>query len=779
MKPPQAPGPSLYLTLALVSAGGLAYEILLLRVFSYSQWHHFASLAVSLALLGFGAAGTLLAVLGRRAVRWGDGFFLAGLLIGALGMIAAYLLPQAITVRPLFAVWDYRELGKLLLLDFVSFVPFFGLALCIGQVFIRWPEHTPRLYAANLLGSGLGSLAATLLLSVVPLETALLLVPLAVLAAGGAFALFRPGLRLPAMGAVAGACALALWIATGPPNLPLSDFKRLSYLLDLPDAIILEEKPGLREKTTVVRSDSIRMAPGLSLQWLETVPSQDALVLGADPAIPVPRTREDTDYLRATLGAAPFVLRPEGPVAALGTSGWLSFLQAGNRSVTWVEENPEVVDAFASRDLLEGIRPRTEVAGRFLSASGEQYAIIVLEAASTGGDAAGEDYTLTVGGLRRALDRLGPSGVLAVPLRLQNPPRHAPKLIATAVEALRANGIEAPWEHAAMLRSMREGLLLLSNEPFGTGDQSALRDFADRWGFDLVALPGLTEAQANRFHRLPEPVYYRTARALLADDGKLPPEVSWYLIDPATDLRPYFWRSMRWGEVPDMLTEYGKQALIWLDWSLLVTVVKLIVAAALAVLLILAPLGKLPAGRAPQTRSRVALYFFGIGLGFLMLELAIFQRAILFLGHPVPTASLIFAVFLVGSGLGSLTAPTSALRRTVHSIFGPIFGFAVLAALVLSFTSLLHLPYALRLGIVGLGVAPLAWFLGRAMPWGLRQLDTARPLIPWAWGVNGFASVLAAPAAVLLSVQFAQPVTWIAALACYGVAWMVGRSWIQ
>ena len=57
-----ARGPGLYLGLAAVSAAALAYEIVLTRLFSIAHGYHFAFLAVSLALLGFGASGTALAI---------------------------------------------------------------------------------------------------------------------------------------------------------------------------------------------------------------------------------------------------------------------------------------------------------------------------------------------------------------------------------------------------------------------------------------------------------------------------------------------------------------------------------------------------------------------------------------------------------------------------------------------------------------------------------------------------------------------------------------------
>ena len=52
----------LLIAVLLVSAAALGYEILLMRMLSIVQWHHFAWMVISLALLGYGASGTAIAL---------------------------------------------------------------------------------------------------------------------------------------------------------------------------------------------------------------------------------------------------------------------------------------------------------------------------------------------------------------------------------------------------------------------------------------------------------------------------------------------------------------------------------------------------------------------------------------------------------------------------------------------------------------------------------------------------------------------------------------------
>lgn len=768
-----------YLALATLSAVGLGYEVLLLRVFSYSQWSHFASIAVSLALLGFGVAGTCLALLGQRVNRMGDWLFLSGLLTGAVGMLVAVLLPQWVSTRPLFAIWNLAELQKLLLLDFVAFIPFFGIALCIGQVFIRWPESTRKLYCANLIGSGIGAVLPLCLLPWLFLEHVLFLMPLLLFVTATAIGLSHERTRLAGQISLSVAVLLTVWFVTGPPKIPVSDFKQLSYMLDLPDAEIVERRPGISNQYTIIRSRSIRIAPGLSLQWEHPVPVQDALVIDADKVIPLPRSMEPSGHEQAMLGYAPILIRKDGPVALIGTSEWLAFGQFNERPVDWVQDSGTLAAIFAERGLTGNVRNHHGGGRSFLQSTQGTYAVIYLVNCFNEKDSTHEDYLLTKEAITSAIEGLRPGGLVAIPIRMEYPPRHVIKLIKTIDASLESLGTANPAKQVVILRSLREALCLVSNQPFQATDLATIRSFSEKWSFDLAAIPDGQYGPANTYNQLPDPVLELSARSILADEGELPESGQWYRTRPATDYHPYFWWSMRWNSVPDLLSTFGKQGLIWLDWGILATAVKATVATVLAASLILLPLGRLPCGQNPVSRATVFGYFGAIGMGFLLLEMAVFQRCLLYITDPVAAASLVIGAFLIGAGAGSLSAPPASASNAPRRVFLPI-ALATALAFTILFSGkgpLLALPKWGRLILIVFSILPLAWSLGRAFPWGLRKLDPQRPLIPWAWGVNGFISVLAAPCATLLSIHFGQPVSWVCALACYLLAASIANRW--
>jgi hypothetical protein len=214
--------------------------------------------------------------LGRRLVS-------RGLLTAALGLYLVLGLHAHVALRPVFAAWDTRELGKLLLVDIAAFVPFYGAGLAIGQVFIRWPRQARKLYAVNLLGSGAGSVAAGLLLAVGSIASALATIALLLLLVGTAVALAQRQ-RL-----AAGLCLITLLPAVAftwrPPEPAVSDFKALARVQDLPDAQVLAVQAGLIGQLTLLRSESLRYAPGLSLAWPQSVPVMD-VAIGSDTRTP-------------------------------------------------------------------------------------------------------------------------------------------------------------------------------------------------------------------------------------------------------------------------------------------------------------------------------------------------------------------------------------------------------------------------------------------------------------------------------------------------------------
>jgi hypothetical protein len=168
-----------------------------------------------------------------------------------------------------------------------------------------------------------------------------------------------------------------------------------------------------------------------------------------------------------------------------------------------------------------------------------------------------------------------------------------------------------------------------------------------------------------------------------------------------------------------------------------------------------------------------ALAYFGlIGLGFLFVEIPLAQRFILFLGQPVYGLTVVLFSLLLFSGLGSLASPRLPYRTALASLVVLVLAYPLLLPHL--FNLFLGTPIELRLIVAIMALAPLGFLLGVPFPRGIGWLEhRAVELIPWAWGVNGSASVVAAVGAALLALSFGFSWVLIAGAICYGGALLV------
>ena len=155
----------LLLATLLVSAGAIGYELLLMRVLSIVQWHHFAYMIISLALLGYGASGTFLALYGQRLKNHFDAAFVGGSMLFGLSSLACVAIAQRLPFDPLALTWDAQQIVYLAGTFLVLALPFFAAASCIGLALWRFPDQIPRLYGYDLIGAGLGAVALMLALA--------------------------------------------------------------------------------------------------------------------------------------------------------------------------------------------------------------------------------------------------------------------------------------------------------------------------------------------------------------------------------------------------------------------------------------------------------------------------------------------------------------------------------------------------------------------------------------------------------------------------------------
>lgn len=796
----QPPPRGLLAALSLVSAASLGYEILLMRLFSIVEWHHFAYMIISLALLGYGAGGTFLALARRRLLPYFGPVFAGSALLFGLAAPLCFLAARQVPFNALEILWNPGEWAHLTLIYLLLVPPFFLAAIAVGSALMHYREAPGRIYAADLRGAGAGALGIILLLFVLP--------PLDALAAIGALAgiaaalgwtsLDRQPRALAWAGIALGPLLLAALRLSGAELRPV-DYKGLPLALRVAGAETVEQRSSPLGLLTVLRNPVIpfRHAPGLSLGSPVPVPEQRAVFTDGDGMSVINRwdgARDSLAFLDWVPSALPYHLLPDRPkVLVLGAGGGSEVLQGIYHQaarIDAVELNAQMTGLvkgpygdFAGH-LYERpeVRVHTAEARGFVAASPETYDLIQLalldafNTSSAGLYGLNESYLYTVEALQTYLAHLRPGGFLALTRWVRLPPRDEAKLFATALAALERSGETDPGRRLLWIRGWQTSTLLVKNGTVEAGDIAALRRFNAERSFDAAWHPGLAEADANVHNLQKTPYLYETARALLGPEREGFIERYKFDIRPATDDRPYFFHFFRWGVLADALKRQGAGGFALLDLGYPLLLATLAQAAVLSAVLILAPL--LALGREPNATRRIPvfLYFLCLGLAFMFMEIAFIQKFIRYLAHPLYAVAVVLAGFLLFAGLGSrhaaTIAPGGAGAEVVRAVKA-IAGIALLYLFLLPplFDASMALPGLLKAAAVLGLLAPLAYFMGMPFPLGLSRLaQGSGALIPWAYGINGCASVVAAILATLIALHAGQTGLLFSALVLYGAA---------
>ena len=384
----------------LLSAATLTFEIHLTRIFSVAQFYHFAFMIVSLAMLGFGASGTWLAVRpswGRRR----PAVALAGLALGCgICATAAYAFINWVPFDSFSIAWDWRQVVVLFLHYLALALPFFCSGAVLGLLFTLGAAPVGITYAANLTGSAVGCLLALLLPALVGGEgvvwsSGALAACASVLLAWGLPAArmrlsgrnrgksrrvgsqsqaglgrwARPEAVLTGLAILFGLSCAAL-IVWHPPlfSLKLSPYKGLSYALQVPDARLVESRWNGFSRVDLVASPAIRSLPGLSYRYSGALPPQQGLFVDGDDMSPVLQlpidilqgARSDPDVSGTALAftgylptAIAYALRRDGEALILAPQGglevWVALTQ-GAAKADVVERNSLVMDTLMGSD---------------------------------------------------------------------------------------------------------------------------------------------------------------------------------------------------------------------------------------------------------------------------------------------------------------------------------------------------------------------------------------------------------------------------------------------
>lgn len=752
------------LALAVVAMAGITYQVALVRLLSVVLWYHFAFLVVSLAVLGIGLSGVVLVVTPELADELGFERRLLTIALALTGAVwAGYLTiavvpfdPFRLGTEPVQLVWGGLYVAAMM-------VPFFLNGLFVGMILIRGADRAGTLYSADLVGSGFAAITTLFAFSVLGGEGALLMT--AALAALASVVL-RPRLWTLAFAGLAATLVLVL-----PSVIPM----RISKDKRLGDEAIVDVLRGPDRLETrwnaLSRVDVVQLNPRVRELLIDAGVAVTRLPRVAKPIAEFKPIRDFT-CLAFGMFEAPRIL-------VLGSGGGWEVacgLTHGSPSITAVEINPAINELVTgSQSAWTGgvmLDPRVELvtaeARAYLAHTDRVWDVIVSahtisnSASASGAMNLAESYTLTVEAFELYLDRLSPGGILYI----TRPEAQVPRLIANLSEALRRRGLE-PQERVVAIR-------LRSGAPPGTEFTAGVLVAADP--ASLVGVSAVAQSYGAA-------VIWGPGAPLREDllEGFMPGR-----LPIATDDRPFFqfrgsWFDLTADDVRQVFSAgtQGRRALEnapVAEVSLLVLLIVVIVFSACATA---APLWiqRKPWRDDRRGLARTAVYFGALGFGYMFAEMALVHRLGLFLGSPTITFGVVVAGLLTFSGIGAAISQRFNVAHTRHVV---VAGAVVLSTLGLASNAIV--PLALTLGPLGsvlaaMGfVVPVGLALGMPFPMGMRLVATSRAnTLPVAWGVNGFAGVVASGTSMLIATEFGFAALLFAAAIAYVVAATVSR----
>jgi spermidine synthase len=799
--------------LFFISAAGIAFELYIMRIFSVGSWSNFGSLVISTALLGIGLAGIILTFVEEHIRKRPEMYLSILAIVLPLFMTGAVIVAQMVPFNPIFLASDSRQLWFIGAYYIIYGLPFFIIAAYVGITFIYLRDRIQGVYFWNMVGSGIGGLFIVLFMFFLP--TQYLLLPILALTIFAALLsccrkngkwnfpiLYVIGLSLTAIGSI----VLTFFLG----NIRISDYKDISYVRRYADSTLVHHSYGPAGEYHVYASRYFHFAPGLSdnaVLRIDNLPAQlywGFFIDGSGPIGIMGSLRdEEKVYMDYLPMAAPYTMLSNPNVLLVNLCGGINAqvaLYNGARSIDILEPSVEMIRLLKDDPTIyrfTGNLLNTERInvirgeGRSHSANNaETYDLIEISLVDSvgltdsGGYTVHEDFKYTVEAFTEYFKGLKDGGILSVTVwdRL-NPPRNVPRLLNTIISAMKESGFREPEKSLYSFGLLRStSTILVKKGSFTTRDLNDLNTFVKNCSFEIFYAPGvdlplrdLNILMASYRYQFEDSTgaavmetftnadMYRTVipRFFAGEAEKIEAD---YIFDirPILDSRPYYTGFLKMDELPmylDQLRDISE------EWGYLLLFAMLIQACLFGLIVILLPVIGRRKTLFKKRRGTIGiiLYYAGLGLGYMLIEIYLIQRLAVFLSNPTYSTSIVITVMLISSALGNIT---SGLLKRYRVFVVPIAcvlisgGFLFYILGLDSFLAIFHSSSMMtRFFVAALIIAPPAFFMGVPYPNGLDSLQERKPhLLPWAWGMNGGLSLVGSALARIFSVSSGFPV---------------------
>jgi len=793
--------PVYYAGIFLIALSTLLLEFSLTRVLSVSLWYHFAFMVISVALLGFGVSGVVLS-LNKRLNTMETGKLLSFLSICyGTSVIISFILMNKIPFDPFSLLTDTVQFLYLPLYYLLITIPFFFAGLIISILLSRFKTDIPKLYFFDLIGAGLACVVFVLIMPELGGNGSIVIVSAIAFFAAVLFAIENYKV-IALISSVLLIIALTFLINPDerfPINVTANKIYG-NYIKSRPDLKVRTDWNTFSKIDVMV--DEEKAEDGYDL-YLAIIDAGNATtnIPNVKSLPPVTKPADASNLAFALKDSAEKVFI----IGSAGGGEILAGLYRNAKNITAVEING-ILNDYLKDDLAYWTGPLvknnrsvnliTDDARSVLSSKRIAYDVIIsahtisASAVSSGAMSLVENYILTKEAVKDYLNHLEKDGLIYI----SRPETQIPKLINTLRQARFENsmGLEDSKKNFIIFRRPPNSFesdksflagVLYKKDGFNALDVIDIRQEASLLNMDIMYDPLSTQDN-----------YYKQ---LIESDIIYDPDSKY---QPATDDRPFFDQNIGFSNlslqgIKETFSQDDKAILALKDkpvaeTTLLAILIQCILIAGLLILLPLRFFKKEDVSVKQDKNNSIEysmdkkflVYFACLGIGYIILQICLIQKFTLFLGQPVITLLTVVSTMLVASGLGSLIS-AKIFKNKLKNL---IIIFSIIAVLTLAigilnpyiFKSLVRLDLMWRIIISALIIFPLGFFMGMPFPLGMSLiLPGEKRFVSFAWGVNGFFSVIGTVSAIILAMSFGFRIVFIIAAIIYIIAMIliIGR----
>ncbi len=778
--------------IGLISAAIIAFQLILMQILSYVQWYHFAYMIISIALLGFGAAGTFLTIFQQKLEKNYYTLFPFLLIVTAIliPVVVGIANSEAVRFDSLLIFQDSRHIGKLILTYFIFFLPFLTGALAIGMSFSKFADQIGKIYFSNLIGSGIGGIIAIFFMQwIIPEQQSFAVAILAFV--GGIVSLPKNKKKLIRI-IVPLSTLILIILFFYPPRLTPSEYKDISKTMLLPDAKVEYRKSTPHGFVEIVSSPVLRYAPGVSLAYRDSFPVRKVVFNNGNwmgCLLPQPLEANETNILDYTPQALPYHIDNIKNALIINAGTGENVLLALSHQVARItanETNPEIFNIL--RQSFEGfyqVQPYQTMPRTLLTPDTNKYDLIELPIVgsffgNSGLNAVEPRYELTIEALREMWNKLSEKGMISLSCWMDYPVRNAYRLLATISLLLDENDIAHPPHHVVAIRSWCAITFLVKKSPFKRDEINKVRLFCENRMFDPLVLPEKQEIERDKYNILQDTTFFTHIDQLLSHEKETLIRQYPYRIHPTTDDRPFFFQFVRFKQIPQLISSIREKNFPFLDIGYVLIILTFVQIVLIAAIFILLPLSFRP--WKSRNKKWVLMYFSGLGVAYMFLEMVFIQHFTFYFGEPTYAASATLGILLFTSGLGSYYSGkfqnNKKMRLAIPLVIAAILVlYAFVLSPILTATIGIALPLKITIAVVLLGT--LGFFLGMPFPIGIDYLSGKNTDdIPWAWALNGYFSVISTVLATIISVELGYLLLLSMAAFIYALV-SISNVWIK